>query len=40
MSTFFGLNATTFVAFTNNLIKQQYYYGSTICIPLGNRIIK
>ena len=35
MSCYFGINSTLFVQFSNDLIKQQYFYGTIIFVPLG-----
>ena len=35
MISYFGINSTLFVQFSNNLIKEQYFYGTVICVPLG-----
>ena len=35
MISYFGINSTLFVQFSNNLIKDQYFYGTVICVPLG-----
>ena len=35
MNSYSGINSTFFVQFTNNLIKQQYYYGTVILVPMG-----
>jgi hypothetical protein len=39
MNSYFGINSTFFVQFTNNLIKQQYYYGTVILVPIGIQYI-
>jgi hypothetical protein len=35
MISYFSINSTLFVQFSNNLIKDQYFYGTVICVPLG-----
>lgn len=35
MTSYFGMNSTFFVQFTDNLINQQYYYGTVILVPIG-----
>ena len=35
MISYFGINSTLFVQFSNNLIREQYFYGTVICVPLG-----
>jgi len=36
MTTYFGLNATTFNKFAKDLGRDQYLYGTLICVPIGN----
>lgn len=35
MDSYFEINSTSFIQFTNNMIKQQFFYGTVIFVPMG-----